>query len=104
MSQQTEKDKQHWFEDNTHTTCPRCAQEDKKKETVASTIEEIDVLFGWRWTPAPKKSPLNQQLIPQSHCRECRLEQSRDRRRKAREAAKKEELEAARRAKNTETA
>lgn len=100
MSQQNQKDKELWFETNDSTSCPRCSKKEDKDETVATTVAEVDELFGWRWTPAPKKSPRNQQLIPQSHCRTCRSEQSKERRQKAREEAEKKAKEAAKESKS----
>lgn len=62
----------------TPKVCPRCPQ--KNRETVATTDEELDALFGMRRVPDGGKKSGKVKIIPQSHCRKCRSEQSRERR------------------------
>lgn len=57
-------DDYYWLRDDSLKECPRCG-------VVAHTYSEIEKCFGWRYIKERK------QLIPQSHCRECRSEESR---------------------------
>ncbi len=49
-----------------YAECPRCGK-------TAYSEDEIDVLFGYR-------DMGNNKIIPQSHCKECRSEEARERR------------------------